>query len=99
MAEDIERLQNAHDALKRIHVASNDANDKLLMTNEDLINENQYLKTQLENAEKNIEIQKMIVRNSIQSSQEMHERDYDEISILKGEILKLKNELLALNKK
>lgn len=90
MNNDIENLQNAHDSLKRIHVASNDANERLLLRLEELQRENDYLKNLLINADQNVLIQKAIVANSLQSSQEKHERDYQEILELKNEIKQLK---------
>lgn len=91
MNNDIENLQNAHDSLKRIHVASNDANERLLLQIEELQRENEYLKKLLINADQNVLIQKAIVSNSLQSSQEKHERDYQEILELKNEIKLLKS--------
>jgi len=106
MNEDIENIQNAHDALKRIHNAANDANEKLLIINEELKRENAFLKAQLSNLEKNLEIQKAVVVNSLSSSQEKHERDYQEILEIKNEnkelkieVKQLKEEISILNSK
>lgn len=90
MNNDIENLQDAYDALKRIHILANETNEKLIIENNLLRAENAYLKSLNGNADKNVEIQKMIVVNSLKSSQEKHERDYQEIMILKEEIRNLK---------
>lgn len=99
MGQDIEVVQNTFDALKRKHIAANDANDKLLIKNNELQNEIDFLKTSLVNATTNLDIQKMIVSNAITSSQEIHERDYSEIEELKSSIKELKNEIVELKNK
>lgn len=91
MGEDIERVQEAYRALKQLHLTSNDVNQDLLIVIQDLKKENEYLRELVINADKNVAIQKSIVLNSLTSSQEKHERDYQEIMELKNEIKRLKN--------
>jgi hypothetical protein len=83
---DIENVQEAYSALKRVHVAANETNDKLQAEIKKLQIENAYLQAQLINADKMVMIQKKIVEDSLRSSQEKHERDYQEILELKKKI-------------
>lgn len=99
MSEDIEVIREAYESLKRIHITANESIEKLQNDILLLKVENEFLKSLNTNADKNVEIQKMIVINSLQSSQEKHERDYKEISDLKKEISKLKKEILELKSK
>lgn len=93
MSEDIEVIREAYESLKRIHVTANESIEKLQNDIFLLKAENEFLKSLNNNADKNVEIQKMIVINSLQSSQEKHERDYQEILELKNEIKILKSKI------
>jgi hypothetical protein len=91
MDTDIENIKNTYDTLKRMHESANKLIEIMKKENEFLKKENEFLKLVNLNANKNVEIQKNIVINSLQSSQEKHDRDYKEICDLKKEICDLKN--------
>ena len=93
MTEDIEYLQDAHSALKRLHYRANETNDKLVEKINNLNLENQRMHATVENAEKNLLIQKNIVVNTILDSQKKHENDYVEINSLKEKIKLLEEKI------
>lgn len=88
----IDSVIASYNHLKAIHQAANNANDLLVKENNELRDKNKFLSEQFVHIEKTLEIQKTIVRNNIAESQAKHERDYEEITILKEKIKKLEIE-------